>query len=185
MGNASDLNCRLCLAGLTNTIELLSLAFKTHFSYLAVGLGKMMMMMLPACRHVRLPYRCSFLLFTSPLVHRSRSRHSWPALTIHYSCIANYTNGFVGRQGGRTWLSLSFSYRCLAGPSVGATTHLTQSSNKKRNVSFEKEAAVAARSDMAAQNRQHSDATISAWIYLLPFVCRLSLSPCNFPFTLP
>jgi hypothetical protein len=49
MGNASDLNCRLCLAGLTNTIELLSLAFKTHFSYLAVGLGKMMMMMLPAC----------------------------------------------------------------------------------------------------------------------------------------
>lgn len=47
---------------------------------------------------------------------------------------------------------------------------------KKRNVSFEKEAAVAARSDMAAQNRQHSDATISAWIYLSPFVCRLSLS---------
>ena len=44
MGNTSDLNCRLCLVGLTNTIELPSLAFKTHFSYLAEGFGKMMIL---------------------------------------------------------------------------------------------------------------------------------------------
>lgn len=68
MGNTSDLNCRLCLAGLTNTIELLSLAFKTHFSYLAVGLGKMMMMMLPACLPADMSVcRIAVLFFSLPL----------------------------------------------------------------------------------------------------------------------
>lgn len=111
MGNASDLNCRLCLVGLTNTIELPSLAFKTHFSYLAVGLGTMMMM-LPADMSV-----CRIVLFFS-LPLRWFIHHVLDILGLHWPSIIlslPTTNCFVGRQDGRTWLFLSLSLLPMSG----------------------------------------------------------------------